>query len=154
MQGGLAKVDITPQVGVDLTGYSARLEPSTGIHDRLFCRALVLSDGVTEAALVECDTLGFGLEYTRQVKRLIEEQVAIPAANVMVAATHTHSGPASVFLRHCGELPLDWLAEFPGKTVEAVRQVTTQAQIEWAACWLVMMSGHRVDSSYATDCDP
>ena len=32
--------------------------------------------------------------------------------------------------------------------------VTTQAQIEWAACWLVMMSGHRVDSSYATDCDP
>lgn len=128
MLAGISTTDITPPPGTDMTGYLARTGPATGIHDRLYCRALVLDDGTTRAALIETDTLGFGLEYTRHVKRLIEAETGIPAGNIMLAATHTHGGPASVLLDGCGELAIDWLAGFPAKAVEAVRRA--QADLE------------------------
>jgi len=128
MLAGASKTDITPPLGTDLTGYIARPGPSIGVHDPLYCRALVLGDRGTSCALIECDVLGFGVEYTRQVKHLIEKETGIPAGNVMLAATHTHSGPASVFLQGCGELAVEWLDDLPGKIVEAVQ--TAQSDLE------------------------
>jgi len=121
MLAGLAKADITPSSTVNLTGYLARMGPSEGVHDPIFTRALVLGDGQQQAALIECDTLGFGLEYTRQAKQAIAAATGIPAANIMLAATHTHSAPASVFLQDCGDLELDWLASLPDRMAQAVR---------------------------------
>ncbi|MHB0874773.1 MAG: neutral/alkaline non-lysosomal ceramidase N-terminal domain-containing protein [Anaerolineae bacterium] len=121
MQAGYAKVDITPEPGIDLTGYLARMGPAEGVHDRLHCRALVLRDGDTQAALIETDTLGFGLQFTREVKRLLQRETGIPAGNIMLAATHTHSGPATVVLNHCGDVAIDYLGTLPGLALEAVR---------------------------------
>ena len=121
MQAGYAKVDITPEPGIDLTGYLARMGPAEGVHDRLHCRALVLRDGDTQAALIETDTLGFGLQFTREVKRLLERETGIPATNIMLAATHTHAGPATVVLNYCGEVALDYMGALPARAVDAVR---------------------------------
>jgi hypothetical protein len=121
MLAGFAKTDITPPVGTTLTGYLARLGPAQGVHDPLYCRALVLGEGAEQAALIVADTLGFGIEYTLQVKEAVAGATGIAPERIILAATHTHAGPASVFLQGCGDLALDWLEGFPAQAVSAVQ---------------------------------
>ena len=54
LQVGAAKVDITPTEGLGLAmgGYANRAHGFDGIHDLIYTRAIVLSDGTRRAALV------------------------------------------------------------------------------------------------------
>jgi len=121
MLAGFGKSDITPPVGTTLTGYLARLGPAIGVRDHLCCRALVLGQGADQTALLVADTLGFGIEYTKQVKAAVSAATGIAPDRVILAATHTHAGPASVYLQGCGDLALDWLEGFAAKAVAAVQ---------------------------------
>lgn len=96
---GAAAVDITPPVGGLMDGYGVRLEPSRGVHDPLFARALVLDCGGgpdDRCALVSCDLLGVHPWITGEVRRLAADAAAVPAEHVVVAATHNHAGPAGL----------------------------------------------------------
>ncbi len=97
LRGGCAKIDITPPLGILLIG--SKGQPSDAIRDPLFAKAMVLSDGTTTVAIVSADLLYTPLEdITSPVRALIGEKTGIPAQNIMVCATHTHSGP-EVFTR-------------------------------------------------------
>ncbi len=92
MWAGVAVVDITPPVPYRMSGYfSERL--STGVHDALKAKAIVLSQGDCQAALVFCDIIGISPGLAKQARRLAEEKTGIPAANIAIAATHSHTGP-------------------------------------------------------------
>ena len=92
LTGGCAKVNITPPLGLKLIGSQG--QPSDAVLDELFAKALVLSDGTTTLALVSIDLLYTPLEeITNPVRALIKAKTGIRAQNVMVCATHTHSGP-------------------------------------------------------------
>ncbi|MCX7919390.1 MAG: neutral/alkaline non-lysosomal ceramidase N-terminal domain-containing protein [bacterium] len=108
---GVAKTDITPPVGIELTGYIGRQQPSVGIHDPLFAKAIVLADGNTKLALVSCDLLALSRESVAAIRQAVNHQSQIPLQNILIACTHTHSGPATVFLRNCGTVDKDWLAK-------------------------------------------
>jgi neutral ceramidase len=85
LKAGAAKVDITPDE-------SKLPENIDGILDRLYSRAIVVENGVTSAALVTVDT-GMIFERTwKDVTQRIEKELEIPAQNVLLTATHTHSG--------------------------------------------------------------
>ena len=59
LTAGVAAVDITPPVGTPLGGYGARHgRPSTGVHDRLYAKALVLDNRSERIAIVTCDLIG------------------------------------------------------------------------------------------------
>lgn len=89
---GAAKVDITPPLGYRMSGYFyERL--NTGQHDPLFAKALVFRQGDQAAALVFCDLIGMSLEVTGAARRRAAEQTGIPAAQILIAATHSHTGP-------------------------------------------------------------
>jgi Neutral/alkaline non-lysosomal ceramidase, N-terminal len=89
---GAAAVDITPPVGFRMAGYfNERL--STGTHDPLMAKALVIGDGKTSAAVVCCDLIGIGPEVAAKARLLIAEQTKIPGEHVMLTATHAHTGP-------------------------------------------------------------
>jgi neutral ceramidase len=118
---GTGKADITPPVGVELTGYVARTSPSVGIRDRLYTRAFVVKDseGGT-AGLLICDLLGLDLKKMK-VKRMAEELLGIPEDALIIACTHTHSGPAtSLSLRMCGEPNKEWLSQLDGLLIQAL----------------------------------
>jgi len=69
-------------------------EPAQGVHDPIAARALVLSNGATKAAIVKVDTVGV----SRQLHDDLEsaaKALGIPRENLIVAATHTHSGPGA-----------------------------------------------------------
>jgi hypothetical protein len=92
LQVGLAEIDITPPVGYRLDGYfTERL--ATGQKDPLRAKALVFQQGATRAALVVCDLLGMPLSMSREVRALASARTGIPASNIAITATHTHTGP-------------------------------------------------------------
>ena len=93
---GAAVADITPGLGVPMGGYGARKGVAEDVHDPLFVRALVLDDGSTKLALAVCDLVGVTRPLVDAARALIETEVGIPAAHVVIAATHTHSGPGTV----------------------------------------------------------
>ncbi|MHC4542151.1 MAG: neutral/alkaline non-lysosomal ceramidase N-terminal domain-containing protein [Planctomycetota bacterium] len=97
LKGGCAKVNITPPLGIPLIG--SKGQPSDDVLDELHARSLVLDDGANTVALVSVDLLYSPLEeITEPVRRIIKDKIGIPEQNVLVCATHTHSGP-EVFTR-------------------------------------------------------
>jgi neutral ceramidase len=97
LKGGCAKVCITPPLGTTLIGSQGK--PSDTVLDDLYARALVLSDGHETMAIVSADLLYTPLEeIANPVRALVTEKLGLPRQNVMVCATHTHSGP-EVFTR-------------------------------------------------------
>ena len=96
MRIGASAIDITPPVGLALDGYGGRTDVSLGIHDPLYARCLYLDDGATELALVVCDLIGIGSFLARRARELIAERPGLKPENVLIAATHTHAGPAGV----------------------------------------------------------
>lgn len=92
LKAGASRVEITPPEGTPLSGYAARKgAPSTGVHDPLHARALVLDDGATQLAIVTVDLIGTDPVLTRRVAR----QSGFPAERLMICSSHTHSGPGA-----------------------------------------------------------
>lgn len=62
LKAGVARVDLTPplEMKTPLGGYGERMNrPAEGVHDRIFAKALVLSDGQKKFAIVTVDIVGF-----------------------------------------------------------------------------------------------
>jgi len=89
---GVAAEDITPPKGWRMAGYFSE-RVSTGTHDPLAARAIVFAQGDDRAALVFCDLIGIPLRVSREARRRASETTGIPAANIAILATHTHTGP-------------------------------------------------------------
>ncbi|HZP56718.1 MAG TPA: neutral/alkaline non-lysosomal ceramidase N-terminal domain-containing protein [Dehalococcoidia bacterium] len=93
---GAAEAVITPPVGTPLDGYGGRVGGATGVHDDLHVRAIVVDDGTTQAAIAGCDLIGVDRRLVADARERASAATAIPAQNIMVAATHTHAGPAGL----------------------------------------------------------
>jgi hypothetical protein len=91
-QAGMAEIDITPPVGYRMAGYFDE-RFSTGIHDPLKAKALVLREGNRQVALVFCDLVGLSLHVTRPARARASRATGIPITNIVIAATHSHTGP-------------------------------------------------------------
>jgi neutral ceramidase len=92
LKGGCAKVNITPPLGITLIG--SKGQPSDSIRDDLYAKAIILNDGTNTVAIVSADLLYTPLEdITGPVRAIVREKIGIAEQNVMVCATHTHSGP-------------------------------------------------------------
>ena len=106
--------------------YQTRL--STGVHDDLHAKAIVIASGNQRGALVACDLVGIPPSVIEEARALIQMTSQIPAANVMISATHTHTGPlipdggarANAYGADL-ETARRYRAELPRKIAESVR---------------------------------
>jgi len=102
MKAGISETVITPPVGGWLLG---PLAPSTGVHDDLYARALVLDDGRQRVAILCLDLIGLTLTFSDELRDAIRRQTGIETA--LINCSHTHSAPFSVpwsvegWKRHC-----------------------------------------------------
>lgn len=93
-QAGVARVEITPTEPLWQGGYAARTKPAEGTLQPLWAKALALKDaGGTCAVLITTDILGYPKDFAERVRSRIEKACNLPRANVMLSASHTHSGP-------------------------------------------------------------
>lgn len=89
---GVATADITPGSDYPMSGYyHERL--STGIKDPLQAKAIVFRQGDLSAAFVVCDLIAISSDLSNEVRKRVQKQTEIPGDHVIVAATHTHTGP-------------------------------------------------------------
>jgi len=95
LKAGAATSNITPQLGGKIVG-GFKPFPATHIHDELHARCLVLDNGETRIALVVCDLLGLHRKVSDEARRMIQEETNIPRENVLISATHTHSGVSAL----------------------------------------------------------
>ena len=94
MRIGFSKSDITPPAGIVLGGY-AGYRPCGGVHDPLFCKAVVLEQGGVRFCLMTLDLLCVdeGL-YHRIAQRVADLDIA--QQRLIVSAIHTHAAPQGV----------------------------------------------------------
>lgn len=93
MLAGTTKVDITPDIGVPIGGNVREDNISRGIHDQLYANILYLESEGKELLLVGCDLIGIDKKVAEAIKTRIEEELGISKNNIILFATHTHSGP-------------------------------------------------------------
>ena len=115
---GAARMVITPPVGVELSGYA--FGPSVGVLADLEAQALVLESQEEQAAFVTADLIGFGPELVAAVRRGVEATLDMPGEWVLLAGSHTHSGPATVSLRHWGAVHDDYVRTLEAQLVGLV----------------------------------
>jgi neutral ceramidase len=81
---------------VDITSPADPKNPPSGKyeHERLYVRAIVLENGSARAALIGADQSGLSEEVWAAASKQIAGELDCPVANILMSATHTHSGMA------------------------------------------------------------
>lgn len=89
-KAGVAVRVITPDPLLPVSGGIGSPKPTTIKKGDLYARALVLEKGTTRIAIVSIDNLGWPAVLGDKSRALIK---GIPAENILIGATHTHSAP-------------------------------------------------------------
>ena len=93
LQAGVGRATITPPLGTWLCGFGNREHGCDAILDDLYATTLVLANDETSLAIITCDVCGIPSQQVAALRAMIAERTGIPAANVLVNTSHTHSGP-------------------------------------------------------------
>ena len=121
-KAGIAVANITPPVGVDMTGFGGRPSGAIGIHDDIFAKVLVLDDGNQQLVIVTSDLLSLDFDLVKRIRELIKTNVGIPSEKVMLNSSHTHSGPATITLRGLGKRDEDYIDVLVKKIAGATQE--------------------------------
>lgn len=91
---GVARVDITPEDPLWLAGYASRDREAEGTLHPIWLKALALRDAHGHrAVLVTSDVLGWPKPSADRVRARLRERLGLEHAQVILSASHTHSGP-------------------------------------------------------------
>ena len=127
LTAGASCVDVTPPLGTGMRGYFEQRTAST-VHDPLHARSFVLGDDDSAIAIAICDVIGINREYLDQARSLIAETTDLSPESVMIACTHTHTGP------HTGDDEYtEWLWRRIADGVRIAWEARQPAEVGWAS---------------------
>jgi hypothetical protein len=93
-KAGTAAEVITPARPLWMAGYAARTKPAEGKAQDLFAKALALEDAAgTRLVIVTTDLIGIPRPLRDAVEKQAQEKYRLPAASLLLNASHTHCGP-------------------------------------------------------------
>ncbi|WP_010583708.1 hypothetical protein [Schlesneria paludicola] len=90
LRAGVAKVDITPSPETPVVGH---VRPTNGVHDPIRAGVLIFANEQTKAAIVTLDLINATSDMVAALREIISKKTEIPVEQIMVAASHNHSGP-------------------------------------------------------------
>jgi hypothetical protein len=94
-RAGTARAKITPEEPGWLGGYGHRSRPAEGVAGDLWARALALEDDQGHRCLLaNADIHIFTRRLHREIVEAARKRFGLEPGEVMLIATHTHSGPA------------------------------------------------------------
>jgi hypothetical protein len=94
MRAGVARIDITPEGPIWLSGYGDRTHPSTGVLIRLWAKALALEDSKGgRVVIITTDLIGLPRAITDTVSARIEQTYGLERSRILFNSSHTHTGP-------------------------------------------------------------
>lgn len=132
-KAGAATSNITPKIGTSING-SMKDITIRQIHDETHARAIVMDDGQTRLAIVVADLCMVSREVLDDAKLRANKITGIPVENMMMSATHTHSGgtACSVFQSDPDKGYLMFLRERIADAVVRANNNLVPARIGWA----------------------
>ena len=93
-KAGVAVPKITPQTSMWMAGYAARKKPSEGVWQDLYAKALAIEDADGQRLVViTLDLIGVLPTLRQAVERDVATQYKLPPQDLLLNASHTHSGP-------------------------------------------------------------
>ena len=134
LRAGAYAMDVTPETfPISVNGGFADRK-ATSAHDPLHARCLVLDDGTTKLAIVIVDSCMIPRELMDEAKALAAKATGIPAANMLISATHTHTAPAvaSVFGSDADAAYTAFLTRKIADGIAAAHKRLAPAKVAWA----------------------
>ena len=125
-RAGVAVRIVTPDPLLPVSGGVGPSSPVSKKEGDLTVRALVLADGNTRVAIVSVDFLGFPAVLGNKARARVK---GIPAENILIGATHTHSAPDCYgFADHAGKFSTDlsYLDRVCSRIAEAIGEAIDQ----------------------------
>jgi hypothetical protein len=93
-QAGVAKINITPEKLMWMSGYGARDKPAEGKLTELWAKALVLQDPAgRRGVLVTMDLVGIDRGLSVAVCEALHKRYNLPRESIILSTSHTHTGP-------------------------------------------------------------
>lgn len=125
---GVWKTNITPPVGIPTAGSFDDIRAQE-IMDELYAGAIVIDDGGREIAIVSADVCAIPDDVFKDIIERIEKNCGIAKDNIIIAATHTHTGPklGDVFVG-VGEIWENYVEYFREGIVTAVYMAKKRKQ--------------------------
>ena len=94
---GFGQVEYNPKLALPIMGHIRDDYASRGFHDPLYSKAIVFQDSSDNRfVMVSLDICMLNADQVALLRRFIEDDTGISAANILVAATHTHGGPSTI----------------------------------------------------------
>jgi len=127
-RAAIAVRDVTPEKPLPVSGGVGPSRPTTKTLGRLTVRALVLESDSTRVAICSTDFLGFPGVLCEKVSRQVK---GIEAENILIGATHNHSGPDCYgFPDETGRTAcdLDYIDGICAALAEAINEATRELQ--------------------------
>lgn len=135
---GAAQVEITPAPGRELSGFAARTQPAVGVLDPLLARALYLADGPERLLWVHVDLIGLERDFVTEFRQWAAARHGLAPAQVMLSATHTHSGPPTIHLQEAGTYDASYVTSLSTR----LQQVASAALAQPEECQVIRVEGH------------
>ena len=128
LRAGVAVVNITPPIGIWMTGFAARPGPANGVHDELYARAVVVESGGAKVALVALDIIQPDEAIVSRVRFTVEQWTGIPTENILLNSSHTHSGPSTYRFNGMGNYDEAYCDVLGRKIATAIKLAADQLQ--------------------------
>lgn len=124
---GIAKIRITPETPIPMSGYGGRDTPFKGVHDDIYARVIVFSDGLNKAVLITTDLIGISNSIWEATTKQIAKETGIQKEYVLLSAVHNHSGPViKVYDGEGSSAAIDaYVDELEGKIIIAIKEALT-----------------------------
>lgn len=120
VQAGVAEIDITPPMGIEMWGYGPyERRICTEVLDPLFARALWMESENVNLVIITVDLGSIDISTHNEVVKELYRSCRINESNILIAASHTHSGPASQKVTGWGECDPAYMENLPKMLVKA-----------------------------------
>ncbi len=125
---GIAKIRITPETPIPMSGYGGRDAQFKGVHDDIYARVIVFSDGLNKAVLITTDLIGISNSIWEATTKQITKETGIPKEYILLSAVHNHSGPViKVYDGEGSSTAIDaYVDELEMKIVIALKEALTK----------------------------
>lgn len=118
---GVAKIEITPELPIRLSGYQSRVAEAERAETKLYARALAISGkGEEPVVLITAELIGIGEATSTAVAAGLAASHGLERSRVAVCATHVHTGPALSDV-----LPYMFSRDLPAEEAGRIERYTT-----------------------------
>ena len=124
---GAAQAVITPEIGCHLFGYTYDVF-SECVNDDLTATAIAFVDGEKKILAISATVCEISTEFALEVREKVAKEIGFEVSDIMLSATHTHSGPCTATMEGWGVVDRDYadnifIPNIIKASVEAVENV-------------------------------